>query len=70
MFILKNKPQDTSNETLLDQSQAKQSIKHVINSFVYEKGKQWNLSHPCNVSKKLLKWAIVATVDIVLCKFI
>ena len=41
LFTLNNKPYDTRSGSLITQSQVK-TIKHGINSFVYQGGKQWN----------------------------
>ena len=41
LFTLNNKPNDTRSGSLITQSQVK-TIKHGINSFVYQGGKQWN----------------------------
>ena len=41
LFTLNNKPYDTRSGSLITQSQVK-TIKHGINSFVYQGDKQWN----------------------------
>ena len=41
LFTLNNKPYDTRSGSLITRSQVK-TIKHGINSFVYQGGKQWN----------------------------
>ena len=41
LFTLNNNPHDTPSGSLITQSQVK-TIKHGINSFVYQGGKQWN----------------------------
>ena len=41
LFTLNNKPYDTRSGSLITQYQVK-TIKHDINSFVYQGGKQWN----------------------------
>ena len=41
LFTLNNKPYDTRSGSLITKSQVK-TIKHGINSFVYQGGKQWN----------------------------
>ena len=41
LFTLNSKPYDTFSGSLITQSQVK-TIKHGINSFVYQGGKQWN----------------------------
>ena len=41
LFTLNNKPYDTRSGSLITQYQVK-TIKHGINSFVYQGGMQWN----------------------------
>ena len=41
LFTLNNKPYDTHSGSLITQFQVK-TIKHGINSFVYQGGEQWN----------------------------